>query len=83
MPCCRGSFPPPASQNSPGRGRGSLPLESAETKTSLYTTSDSNNDAISEYLALRFFAVNTSKLQNFARPADLSSLDDARQFSLE
>ncbi|KHJ97006.1 PCI domain protein [Oesophagostomum dentatum] len=46
------SFPPPTSQNSPGRGRGSLPLESAETKTSLYTTSDSNNDAISEYLAL-------------------------------
>ncbi|KAL6738658.1 hypothetical protein Aduo_012182 [Ancylostoma duodenale] len=62
----KGSFPQPASQNSPGRGRGSVPLESAETKTSLYTTSDSNNDAVSEYLALASASLNELEFREYA-----------------
>ncbi|KAK6750629.1 hypothetical protein RB195_002542 [Necator americanus] len=62
----KSSFPPPTSQNSAGRGRGSLPQESAETKTSLYTTSDSNNDAVSEYLALASSSLNEMEFREYA-----------------
>ncbi|CAJ0603245.1 unnamed protein product [Cylicocyclus nassatus] len=61
----KGSFPQSAS-NSHGRGRGSVPLDSAETKTSLYTTSDSNNDAVSEYLALASASLNELEFREYA-----------------
>ncbi|KAK6052370.1 hypothetical protein COOONC_10125, partial [Cooperia oncophora] len=62
----KNSFPQPLSQNSQGRRNGSAPLESAETKTSLYSTSDSNNDAISDYLALASSSLTEAEFREYA-----------------
>ncbi|XGW25688.1 hypothetical protein V3C99_006808 [Haemonchus contortus] len=62
----KNSFAPPLSQNSQGRRNGSAPLESAETKTSLYSTSDSNNDAVSDYLALASSSLTEAEFREYA-----------------